>query len=94
MDKSQSYILKRISNKLKVVKLTIKFLSIAPDSDVVRAVIKKAPKAVLGAISNGALNFRQGAVHIPLNLIPLFRHHNNHFDYLVDRKNQFHPSDI
>ena len=77
--------LKRKSNKLKVVKRTIKFLSVAPDLEVVRAVIKKALNAVIGAISNGALNSRQGAVHIPPQLIPLFRHHNHHFDYLVDR---------
>ena len=62
MGNSQSK-LKRKSNKLKVVKRTIKFLSVAPDLEVVRAVIKKAPNAVIGAISNGALNCRQGAVH-------------------------------
>ena len=76
----------RKSNKLKVFKRKIKFLSVAPDLNVVRAVIKKAPNAVIGAISNGALNCRHGAVHIPSNLKPLFRHHNHHFDYLVDRK--------
>ena len=85
MGNSQSK-LKRKSNKLKVVKRTIKFLFVAPDLEVVRAVIKKAPNAVIGAISNGALNCRQGAVHIPLHLIPLFRRHNKHFDYLFDRK--------
>ena len=85
MGNSQSK-LKRKSNKLKVVKRTIQFLSVAPDLEVVRAVIKKAPTAVIGAISNGALNCRQGAVHIPPQLIPLFRHHNHHIDYLVDRK--------
>ena len=69
-----------------MVKRTIKFLSVAPDLEVVRALIKKAPNAVIGAISNGALNCRQGAVHIPPQLLPLFRHHNHHFDYLVDRK--------
>ena len=78
--------LKRKSNKLKVVKPTIKFLSVAPDLEVVRAVIKKAPNAVIGAIYNGALNCRQGAVHIPPQLLRLFRHHNHHFDYLVDRR--------
>ena len=70
---------------LKVVKRTIKFLSVAPDLEVVRDVIKKAPNAVIGAISNVALNCRQGYVHIPPQLLPLFRHHNHHFDYLVDR---------
>ena len=85
MGNSQSK-LKRTSNKLKVVKRTIKFLSVAHDLDVVRSVIKKAPNAVIGAISNGALNCRQGAVHISPYLIPLFRRHIKHFDYLVDRK--------
>ena len=90
MGNSQSK-LKRKSNKLKAVKRTIKFLSVAPDLEVVRAVIMKSPNAVIGAISNGALNCRQGAVHIPPQLLPLFRHNNHHFDYLVY---QFHPSDI
>ena len=85
MGNSQSK-LKRKSNKLKVVKRKIKFLSVAPDLEVVRAVIKKLPNVVIGAISNGAPNCRQGAVHIPPHLIPHFRRHNKHFDYLVDRK--------
>ena len=85
MGNSQSK-LKRKSNKLKVVKRTIKFVSVAPDLEVVRAVIKKLPNAVIGAISYEALNCRQGAVHITPHLIPYFRRHNKHFDYLVDRK--------
>ena len=79
MGNSQSK-LKRKSNKLKVLKRTIKFLSVALDLNVVRAVIKKAPNAVIGAIFNGALTCRQGAVHIPLHLIPIFKRHNHHFD--------------
>ena len=77
---------KRKSNKLKVINRLIKFLSVTPDLHIVRAVIKKAPNTVIGAISNGALNCRQGAGQIPPHLIPLFRHHNHHFDYLVDRR--------
>ena len=69
-----------------MVKSIIKFLSVAPDLHIVRAVIKKAPNAVIGAISNGELNCRQGAIHIPLHLIPLVRHDNHHFDYLFDRR--------
>ena len=69
-----------------MVKRIIKFLSVAPDLHIVRAVIKKAPNAVIGAISNGALNCSQGAVYIPPHLISLFRHHNYHVDYLVDRR--------
>ena len=85
MSNSQSK-LKRKSNKLKVVKRTIKFVFVAPDLQVVRAVIRKARNAVIGAISNGALILRQSAVHIPPQLIPFFRHHNHHFIYSVDRK--------
>ena len=77
---------KRKSNKLEVVKRTIKFLLVSPDLYVVRAVIKKAPNAVIGAISNGAVNCRQGAVHIPPHFILLFKHHNHHFDYFFDRR--------
>ena len=69
-----------------MVKRTIKFLSVAPDLEIVRTVIKKAPNAGIGAISNGELNYRQGAVHIPPNPIPLFRCHIKHFDYLIDHK--------
>ena len=70
----------------KVVKRPTKFLSVSPDLEVVRAVIKKASNAVIGVISNGALNCRQNAVHIPPQLLPLFRHYNHYFDYLVDRR--------
>ena len=79
--------LKRKSNRLKVVKRTIKFRSIEPDLDVVKAVIKKATIAVIGAFSNGTLNCRQNAVHIPPHLIPFVQRHNQNFDYLVDSKN-------
>ena len=85
MGNSQSK-LKRKFNKLKVVKRPIKFLSVAPDLDVVKAVVKKAPNEVIGVIYNGALNCRHGAVHILTHLIPLFRRHKHHFDYIVDRR--------
>ena len=85
MGNSQSK-LKRKFNKLKVVKRTIKFLFVAPDLEVVRGVITKAPNVVINAISNGALNCRQGAVHIIPKLIHICRHHKHHFDYLVDHK--------
>ena len=85
MGNTQS-IFKRKSNKLKVVKRYIKFLAVAPDFDVVKAVIKTAPKVVIAAISNAALNGRQGAVHIPPHLIPLLQRHKHNFDYLVDRR--------
>ena len=57
MENSQSK-LKRQSNKLKVVKHTIKFLSVAPDLKVAKAVLQKAPKEVITTISNAALNAR------------------------------------
>ena len=85
METSQSKI-KRQSNKLKIVKRTIKFLSVAPDLKVARAVLQKAPNEVITAISNAALNGRQGAVDIPPHLIPLFRQNNHHFDWLCDRR--------
>ena len=77
---------KRKSNKLKVVKRYITFFAFAPDLQVVRTVIKKAPNEVIAAISNAALNGRQGAVHIPPHLIPLFQRHKHNFDYLVNRR--------
>ena len=82
MGNSQSK-LKRKSNKLKIVKRTIKYFLVTPDYEVVKAVIKKAPNAVIGAISKGAINCRQGVADIPPKLIPLFKNHNQHFDYLV-----------
>ena len=77
---------KRKSFKLKVLKRYIKFLAISPDLDVVRAVIKKAPIKVIAAICTGALNGRQGAVHIRPHLIPLCKRHKHKFDYLVNRR--------
>ena len=53
--------LKQKCNKRKVVKLTVKFLSVAPDLEVVRDVLQKAPEVVMQAISNAAINARQGA---------------------------------
>ena len=82
MGNSQSK-LKCKFNKLKVVKLTIKFFSVAPDLAVIKPVIKKVPNALIGAIFNGALNWRQGTVHILPQLLPTFTHHNHYFDYLV-----------
>ena len=62
--------LKRQSNKLKVVKRTIKFISVAPYFKVAKAILQNAPKEVITAISTAALNARQGAVDIPPHLIP------------------------
>ena len=85
MENSQSK-LKRQTNKLKEVKRTIKFCSVAPDLKFAKAVLQKVPKEVITAISNAALNARQGAMDIPPHMIPLCRHHNHHFDWLCDRR--------
>ena len=77
---------KRKSNKLKLVKRYIKFLAVAHDLEVVRALIKTPPKEIIAAISNAELNGRQGAVHIPPHLMPLFQRHKHNFDYLVNRR--------
>ena len=77
---------KRKSNKLKVVKRYIKSLTVAPNLEVVRAGIKQAPKEVIAANSNAALNGSQGAGHIPPHLIPLFQRHKHNFDYFVNRR--------
>ena len=76
--------LRKKSNKRKVVKRTVKFLSVASDIEVARAVLQKAPEAVIQAISNAAVNVHQGAVDVQPHLKPLFRHHNHHFDFLID----------
>ena len=76
---------KRHSNKLKVVKRTIKFLSVAIDFKVAKAVLQIAPKEVITAISNAALNARQSGVVIQKNSIPCFKHHNFNFNWLCVR---------
>ena len=76
----------RPKTKASVAKRTIKYLAVAPDSDIVRAVIKKAPVGVIRAISNAALNAREGDVHVPPQLKKLFRKHNHHFDVLIDNQ--------
>lgn len=75
---------KKKFTKLKLVKRTVKFLSVAPDFIVAKALLQKAPDAVIRAISNATLNARQGSVAVPPHLKPLFRHHHRHFDYLID----------
>ncbi|MCP6769303.1 hypothetical protein NL529_31095, partial [Klebsiella pneumoniae] len=66
------------------VKRTIKYLASAPDSNVVRAVLEKAPDGVIRAISNAALNAREGEVQIPPHLKHILRYRNKHFDILTD----------
>ena len=78
--------LKRTFNKLKVVKRTIKFLSVAIESEVLKAVIKQAPDAVIRAISTAAVNACQGALPISPHLRPLFRRHDRQFVWLIDQR--------
>ena len=85
MGNSQSK-LRKTSNKRKVVKRTVKFLSVALNLEVAKAVLQKAPDAVIQAISNAAVNARQGAVAVPLHLKPIFKNHNHHFDFCIDRR--------
>ena len=85
MGNSQSKF-RQISNKRNEVKRTVKFFSVTPDLEFARAVLQKSPDAVIQAIFNAAVNARQGAVAVPPKLKPLFRHHNHHFDFLIDRK--------
>ena len=50
--------LKQYTNKQNVIKRTVRFLSVVPDSKVAKAVLQKAPDAVIRVISNAALNAR------------------------------------
>jgi len=68
----------------KAISRTVKYLHVAPNSDIVQAVLKKAPKGVIRAISNAALNAREGDVHIPPCYLNLFKNHRHHFDILTD----------
>jgi hypothetical protein len=69
---------------LTAVKRTIKFIPVAPDLRIVRAILKKAPVEVICGICNVALNARQGDVVLSPKLKLLFRRHNHHFDRLTD----------
>lgn len=71
-------------NKAKVIKRTVKYLSIAPDNEVVRAKLQQAHDGVICAFSNAALNARQGDVHIEPNTKAAFATHNRKFDIMTD----------
>ena len=51
-----------------------------------RAIILKAPDAVIRAISNVALYARQGEVAVSLHFTKLFIKHYRTFDTLIDRR--------
>jgi len=72
-------------NQVKVIKRTVKYLSVAPDSEAIRAVLQRAPDGVIRAVSNAALNAREEDVHIPPNLKAAFAKHHRKFDILTDR---------
>jgi hypothetical protein len=76
---------KRKNSKTKIIKRTVKYLSIAPNTNIVRAILQQAPDGVIRAISKAALNARSGEVYVPPRLRTVFRKHNHHFDILVDR---------
>lgn len=77
---------RRGGENFKAVKRTIKYIAVAPDSDIVQQVIKKAPNGVIRAIANAAVNAREGDVRIPPQHINLFKQHRGHFDLLTDRQ--------
>ena len=85
--------LKRNSNKLTVVKRTIKLFSVAPDIKIAIDVLQKETNAVISAIFNGALNVRQYALTIPLHLIHLLGTIPSTLTYLLIVKCQFILSD-
>ena len=76
---------KKRYNQSKVVKRHIKFLSIAPDTEVERIALQKAPDGVSCAICNAALNAREGDVRIPLHLKHIFAKYHRHIHRMTDR---------
>ena len=81
-----SVIKKKRYNNSKVVKRIIKFLSITPDSKVVRPVLHKASDSVIRAICNAALNAREGDVRIPPHLKHIFAKYLRHIHRLTDHR--------
>ena len=70
----------------KTVKATVKYLSRArPDISTVLSVLKSAFDEVIEAISNAALNAREGDVHLTPAQKALFRAHEESFNLLTDR---------
>ena len=75
---------KKSNSNLKVVKRTIKYISICPDRKILHLVIRRSPLAVIRAICNAARNAREGDVHIPPHLKKVCARHHRHFDQLID----------
>ena len=75
---------RKSKSHLKLVKRTIKFLSVSPDLKIVQSILKKAPVHVICAICNAAINARQGDVVLNPKLKRIFRRYNHQFDRLTD----------
>ena len=72
--------------RYKVVKSTVKYLTVCNDPEVCRHIIQRAPKGVIQAISNASLNALRGDVFIPPHLKNRFASHRNIFEELSDRR--------
>ena len=75
---------KKSKSNYKLVKRTIKFISISPDHKIVRAILKKLPASVIRAICNTALNAREADVVLSPHLKQRFSRHHHNFDRLTD----------
>ena len=73
-------------NQSKIIERTIKFSSIAPDTEVVRKVIQKAPDGVFRSICTAALNAREGDVRITPHLKYIYAKFHRHIHHLTDRR--------
>ena len=75
---------KKSKSNYKLVKRTIKFISISPYYKIVQAILKTLPDAVIRGICNAALNAREGYVVLTLHLKHLISRHHHNFDRLTD----------
>ena len=75
---------KKRYNKSKIVMRTIKYLYIAPDSELVRTVLQKAPDNVICAICNAALNAWEGDVRVPPHVKHILAKYHKHIHRLID----------
>lgn len=73
-------------NKAKILRQTIKYLAVCPHNKIVKQILQTAPESVIRAISNAALNAREGEVFVPPQYKSLFARHHKHFDILTDRR--------
>jgi hypothetical protein len=67
------------------LKRTVKYLSVAPSTIIVREVLKSAPDSVIRSIANAALNAQQGDVKLDPHTKSLFRNHSKSFEILTNR---------